>query len=359
MLDLYPYNHLVPWVSLVVAHLVVLLGFGLPLTICLVGLLRHGALARRLHRDAASGAKSPTTIPRRDTMLHGTVEPIANTTPLTIEITQRLGQDPQDGENLAWLEQSRELRTAPFYLRMASGERLRVEPDDHHTKLAGMSLEETDELDAYTRLRRGSLKVGAQVYLRGSLVRGDDPSAGFRGAAALVLRPAPELVISTAPLDALARQRARRFALGLLGIAFFSSSSFLLFDALRLLYCGVPVRAEVTRLRMGSHKDSDGDRVKDHFARVRVAAGEPHAGHVFEQEVWPSDYPRLKVGSAVTARIVAGQPQTAQLGRLPSFHLISLVPLFLALMFVLTCFSYARRRVAYWDGLLHEPVGNS
>jgi len=156
----------------------------------------------------------------------GPVDALAarSSAPLAIELLQRGTEwslkGPDRGWQYRWTELSRRTLAQPFYLELASGERVRVEPDDR-TLLAD-DITSSDivavggDSDERLRRRRLELRPGQTAYLSGVLEHGHDPAfagrGGYRdGGDGLVLRPPQDgpMVASSAPLTREHRQRAR------------------------------------------------------------------------------------------------------------------------------------------------------
>lgn len=342
MIDLYPYHHLPPLWAAVAAHVAVA-GFLLLILVALVAHLRHRRRAARL------AARVPVTelSPSDEALVYGTVEAGADVTPVTVEITQRLRPNPESPERRkAWLESARKVTGHPFHLRLPTGQRIRVEPDAN-TVLIDPTLEMI-EGDSDTRVRRAELRDGAEAHVLGAIVKTSDPEAGFRGGSALVMRPGPTMVVSTVGLGYSARMRARQYAWATAAACLFGATSLLLLGYFRMLYSGVTVEAEVTQLRVVSTPKDDGGATSDRIVQLRIASGQPHAGHVFEQEIWESDYGRLKRGMVVPARLIVGVPDSARLGGRASFWIVFVIPVFIGLILAAAVVGLTSRRPAGW-----------
>lgn len=342
--SVYPYLHIVPWLCALAVHLVPA-AMALLAATTLARLVRHARAARRLDARAPD---TEVTI-GRTVVLHGIVEAPA---PVTVDITQQREPHPRDPEELAWVESRRAVTAVPFPLVLASGARLRIEADGS-TTLVGPPLQ-TVAIDERTRLRRAQLVAGDTATVEGTVATGTDPTALFRGAVAPVLR-GPGLTIWTiAPGEP---HRRRAIAHGVtLGVIAVLLTVAALFSAgpLRLRWSGVPVTAEIIDLGIETQRSSEGDDVR-HILRARILPGQPGAGRIVTEEIWASDYRRLRRGMHLSARVVPRAPATARLGEEPTFPAATLVPLLMGLIVALVLVVRARRhQTGWWEPPLVE-----
>ncbi|AGP35486.1 hypothetical protein [Sorangium cellulosum] len=160
----------------------------------------------------------------------------------------------------AWTETGRKVRAHPFYLRHASGARVRVEPGEDVMlvdALDGMIL-----VDRTKRVRVAELVPGEEAFAFGELRRAPDPEApplGYRERAQgyVLVRPRRRrMLLSSEPFgEQFARKAAFRLRwaiiAGVASLAF--NAAFAPFHARRWL--GETVEVRVTQLR-----ESDDDR---------------------------------------------------------------------------------------------------
>ena len=148
---------------------------------------RHLRLAREAD-DAQSRADRP--LAAGDAVLAGTVLDEGEGAAVTVRIHQRGEEKSRKGRwNHEWTETHREVTARPFHVVLASGERVRVEPDERVflvDKLDGI----TKDPEGNKRCRSATLTRDERVYVTGTLVRAPNPPPGASGdaAAALVMR---------------------------------------------------------------------------------------------------------------------------------------------------------------------------
>ncbi len=321
-----PEDHLGPWSSL----LFVELELGAYLLVLCLGLI----LAQRWKRRARSADASfdpavPLTPGER--VLHGKVEHAANE---ELAVRVEVYQDGTEGESsgtwsTSWKEAYRRVKVHPFYLRHASGQRIRVEPSEDVTLV--------DEMDGVIRVnlarrvRFAELTPGEEIFAHGQLEQSTDPEAGgYRGGgSALVLRPRRDgqLLLSSEPLGERFRRRQRHHrgfavaaALLLVGANLFVVSYF------ASLAAGVPGRARITDLKHIDNSDSDGE---SHTYRVWLDLQTPRRA-AFTDDVSASLFKRLRVGMELPARhtptLVIG---STRVGAGATYHGGLLLPLLL------------------------------
>lgn len=344
--DVIPYLHLVPWLSVLLAHVVPAV-FAVLAAIAAVQSVRWARRARRPSDPSAGGHVE----------VRGRVEPIGDGAPIVVRIHQRRAPDPHDTESLAWVETSRDMAAQPFLLHVPSGERIRVEADAG-TTLIGPELE-TAESGQKTRVRVARLEPGTRVAVWCAIVQGNDPTASFRGAPAPVLA-GPSLVVSTIALGATERSRAAFHALALAGTLVLGAASLPLLGVLWRTYAGETVRADVTRLRVIAPADTEDDASKRHLVRVRIAPGQEHALVAFNEEIWESDWLRLRRGDHVYARVVRGHPSATSLGRHATIAVGPVALALIALLLAIVLLIAARRhRSGWWEAGLVVERGHS
>ncbi len=212
-----PFSHLliwpVVWVWLVCVGL------------CLLGRKRHQKLAKAA--DEAVNAQDDKPLWAGQRYLSGVVEYAADERmAVDVRVTQRGSEHKtKHGWKHKWTEISRSTEARPFYVRLNSKERVRVEPG-HSVFLVddpdGMVWE-----DKFGRMRVARLSPGERVVVEGTLAKGPDPEqqerGGYRGAEpSWVMRPLRDgkMHISAEPLGHRHRLRAEMFASSARMIAF-------------------------------------------------------------------------------------------------------------------------------------------
>lgn len=206
-----PFSHLliwpVVWVWLVCVGL------------CLLGRKQHNRFAQAA--DDAVNAQDDKPLRMGQRYLSGVVEYAADERmAVEVRVTQR-GSEHQtkQGWKHKWTEISRSTEARPFYVRLNSKERVRVEPGD-----SVFLVDDPDGMvweDKYGRMQIARLSPGERVVVEGTLTKGPDPEqqerGGYRGGeASWVMRPPTDgkLHISAEPLGNRHRQRAAMFASG-------------------------------------------------------------------------------------------------------------------------------------------------
>lgn len=180
---------------------------------CLVQLL----VARDAER-AASAAHDPTTpLEEGARFVAGTVE-FARDERIAVRVTiDQVGEEHHGSKGSVshrWTETDRETEVRPFYLRHASGARVRVEPE-HAEVLLVDALDQEHWTSTHTRRRRAVLSAGEHAIVEGELVRGPDPEdagEGYRSSnVGWVLRPR-DATINISAEDLGRRHALRRWA---------------------------------------------------------------------------------------------------------------------------------------------------
>lgn len=143
-----------------------------------------------------------------------------------------------------WTEKNRRVHLAPFYARLASGRRIRVEPSGE--VLLVDSMDGIVRVDLKKRTRFAELVPGETIYASGQLVRAPDrensvESGGYRNSPdSFVLRPLPPnpMLFSTESLGARFRERGlfhERAAKWIAAVALFIHAALFGFHARRYL----------------------------------------------------------------------------------------------------------------------------
>lgn len=221
----------------------------------------------------------------------------------------------QDGEETEssgvwshkWTEKNRRVSIEPFYLRIDSNSRIRIEPT--RDVLLVDSMDGIIRVELTKRTRYAELVPGEKMYACGELVRAHDPESpterGYRTSReALVLRPTPKepMLLSTEPLGARFRSRAAfhtRAAAWIGAIAIFCHLMLFGFHARR--YLGQTVDAKITMLDDYTTRDDEGD-ISHHY---RVWLRPPNEA-IFTDHVDASTFARLREGDVVPVRLVPG-----------------------------------------------------
>jgi len=222
----------------------------------------------------------------------------------------------QDGEEtessgtwyVTWKETNRRVIMEPFYLRLATGERIRVEPTAEVfliEKLDGLI-----RVDLTKRIRYAELSPGERVYATGELAKAHDPEGNTPVGAyrsprqGFVLRSPARgtMLLAAEPLGKRFHDRAD----------FYTSSAQLIF-LVALLFHGVffgwharryhsqQTEATVTRLQHKMGTDSEGDPTHDYLVFFTLPNGVR-----LSDEVDSKSFAPLKEGDVLPARYVYG-----------------------------------------------------
>jgi len=204
------------------AAILVVEGLTLGVPLAIAGLL----LVRRRHwralAAAADRARTAAITQAGDTVLHGVVETDGGSPPIRVEIDQ-------DGYHGRWNETARRTAVAPFTLRTAAGDRVRVEPDAH--VLLVRPIDRTIERGK----QRAELSAGDTVYVTGAFQPGSPADGPYREAPRPpTIRPPArgQLTVSSAPPREQFEQRAAYLASKAIGVVFLALAAHCLIDRL-------------------------------------------------------------------------------------------------------------------------------
>jgi hypothetical protein len=285
----------------------------LPLLLVCAALWGWLAARRRAHAGAA---------------LVGTVEDGDATPAIAITIEQRGREwNGRYGWQHEWREVKREVRVRPFWVRRADGEAVLVEPDEGVflvDKLDGI-----EQLDYAVRIRRATLTHGEPVHIVGTLIENRDPEAGaYRGGGARFRLLPPRggrMMVSTEPLDARHRRRARVHAwLGLGAAALLAFLQCLAYGSFNLLRIdGEPVDGEVRTLSHSQkwHCPKHGSCHYDHYYYVLAQFTDERGTHALYDGIAANAYERLADDSdpRVVPFVVSHHfPSLHQIGHAPT-----------------------------------------
>ncbi|MDI3290661.1 hypothetical protein [Polyangium sp. 15x6] len=304
MSDLMSENHLGPLISSFLVDGVGTLGF---LALCAAALLAR-ARKRAEARAAEASFDGDKQLVAGEAVLFGKVER-AEGSETTVRV--EVDQDGEESESSGvwshkWTEKKRRVFVAPFYLRLASGERVRIEPRDDV-----FLVDEMDGLvrvDLKSRMRYAELTPGERVYAAGVLSRAPDPeaqpTAGYRsGGEGYVLRPprSGRMLLSSQPLGERFHERARfhaRWAGTILLVAISFHVAFLGYHVRR--WAGTDTTATIFKL---DHYVTKSDDTVTHHYRVWLS---PRDGISVDDEVEPEDFAWMHEGQIVPVRLVEG-----------------------------------------------------
>lgn len=205
-------EHLSPfWSSLLID------GFGtLAIGIVVVIVLRRRTAKLREAQAADRAADTQRQLAVGPCILSGKVDYAQGSKwAVRIDVDQEGEESESSGTwSFKWTEKNRRVHVAPFYVRLASGQRIRVEPT---TKVRLVdAMDGVVRIDLTKRTRYAELVPGETIYAVGQLVRANDPEnigdgGDYRNApGSLVLRPllTEPMLLSSEPLGDRYRERA-------------------------------------------------------------------------------------------------------------------------------------------------------
>lgn len=236
--------------------------FGVGLVLWVLVMVALAIRATMQARASTREVTDPNALRPGDVLLPGVVElaPGESGPPVSLTIHQH-GEErrTKNGYYVAWKETSRTALSRPFYLRLVSGMRVRVEPGQDVHLIDAME-EPSRQPGSPMRARTAMLAPGEAVWLGGSLGQGMDPhllayapqpSAGYREATGqhLVLRPGRggRFFASSEPVEARFKKRATFFAVwAVVGVLVGAVYHYAQSDYHQLRLYGVDVQARVT-----------------------------------------------------------------------------------------------------------------
>jgi len=269
ILLVYENNHIDPSLS----HVFVILlnvGFWLLAAFC----LRKMMQSRRKAREAKllEDAHAPLALGNR--FVSGTVE-LARGEARAIDVTITQSgrqQKTKNGHSHSFTEVHRETRARPFYLRHASGARIRVEPP--RDVLLVDELDQFEWHERNTRRRRAELVPGEWAVVEGVLEEGSDPEAdpspvGYRTAPnrGHCMRPPREgrMEVSSEHLSRRHELRARLFLKTIFAVVLTATlGNVFLFGYWDRVIEGKDVVADLTKKDIYTTRDSKG-RTTTHY----------------------------------------------------------------------------------------------
>ncbi|WP_438037645.1 hypothetical protein [Sorangium sp. So ce128] len=284
-------------------------------TACLLVLAALALRLSRRQRRAAARAEASfmpgAALAPGEAVVVGTVEREQGAdVAVRVEVEQEGSESETSGVwTHQWVETGRKLRVHPFYLRHASGARIRVEPGEH-VQLVD-ALDGMIRVDLTRRVRVAELIPGERVFAIGELRRAPDPEAqaqGYREQAQGYLLVPPRggrMLLSSEPLgERFARRAAfhQRWAITAAVASLVFNMAFAAFHARRWL--GETVDVRVTQLQ----ENEDGDHTR--FEVTMRGEG----GAAFSDEVSHGAFARLREGETVKARYVPSWSSASAIG---------------------------------------------
>lgn len=302
-----------------------------------VALWRHQRRRAQQARDAFEGSG---ILEVGETVVRGTVAfAVGGEHALRVEVDQEGTESKSSGSwSHSWTESDRRVLVAPFYLEHATGERIRVEPTQEAHLMD--DLDGVIFVDRTKRKRFAELIPGEQVIATGHLSRGHDPEVsgqGYRGGCdGWVLRPPSSgaMLLSTKPLDAPFRHRARNYSIMAITITVLALvGHVLLLPYHQRVVVGEPITAMVTGRHMTT---STNEGTTTHYYHVTVSSQQPPL--TLSRAVSQEAQNALVEGSHVPVLYVISRPASSQIGHTPTAHRD--IALFLAIAISILSFGF-------------------
>jgi hypothetical protein len=297
-------GHIGPVQSMLFVDVVGTIGLLVVAAIALRRSLRQSRAAARTSRDAA--------LAPGEAVIAGAVElEEGASVAVRVEVDQQGTESEESGVwSHQWIETDRRSRVRPFYLRHASGARVRVEPRADVTLFN--ALRGLVRVDLTKRVRVAELTPGDKVFVFGELhPEAQTPGHPPRGHGYTLVPPREgRMLVSSEPIaEAFARRAAfhRRWAVVAAASALTFNAFFASFHARRFL--GETVDVRVTQLREYDDKDDN-----EHFSVTMQGAA------LFSDEVSRSDFRRLHEGDQIQVRDVPSWRSAAAIGSHATAH---------------------------------------
>jgi len=318
-----------PTLSLIVVAAVGLVGC-LSLVLVAIGLLREAAMRARAAKAAETDAEKRKLEPGY-TVLYGQVETDDALPAVSVRIRQIGSQHPgKRGLQHVWTEIERQIDARPFFLRLASDERVRVVPgnDVFLVDVLGVASDGVElpmGVGPPRRVHTAQLSHPDFAYACGTLVPPVAASA-YRGAEdGYSLHPwQGKMLLSAEPLEARYVRRAR-FHLGWLVacIAAFLFTNGIVFGGYWLeLVCGRPVTAQASSVRTWTTRGKYGPI--RHYG-IEASATLDDRPITLTSETSYAVYAHVVPPAPVPFLVVPFHPKTHDIGMRPTLDVLSCV----------------------------------
>lgn len=353
VVNVYPNNHIDPPLS----HAIVW-----PLFIawiaCLIVCFRQRSQALRTAAEADASVREGAPLEAGARFISGAVE-YAEGEPCAVEVhVQQAGSEYKVKNSIRhrWSEIGRTTRAHPFYVRVADGRRVRVEPGSDV-----FLVDEPDEMEWIERMRRtriARLSPGEKVIVEGELHRAHDPEsreATYRtDGRGWVMRPPSDysLHVSTEPLGVRHRLRAKAFRnaiAGLLVCGLVGHAALASYYA--RVFTGARTTADIAVRDSYVSRDSKNRRV-DHY-RLFLSLTWPEQ-IMMERELDYVDWQSVRKGQTLYFRHVAYWPSASNPGAGSSLHASALVIMLLAATAGVAVYTAAKSHHRWYEGKLED-----
>lgn len=329
----------------------------LPATLALAAVF---CWARDRLRAVRARAAEESNAPLKDgqTVIRGTVELARGAShAVRVEVEQLGFESCSKGKwSHRWVESDRRTLTHPFYVRVASGQRIRVEPSADVNIID--DLDEVVRVREDVRIRAASITPDEEVFVFGMLGTGPDPEQAdtYRNAGqGPVLRSPASSGMLIATASPAGRFRASAFVHGLWAVGFA-----ILLAVLQLVHvmhtvrvtAGQPATGAVVSKRTFTTKGSKG-KVYHHF-ELKTRGPD---GASFDEEIEESAWQPLKAGDPIAMVHVPGRRGYEILGDRPTVHVaVAIVPLVLITLLAVA-YWFSRQAIRPWYERNVEDTG--
>lgn len=317
----------------------------------LLGARRATAMAERMEMSTSSLYEGARFVAGYVELAHGQEAAVHVT--ILQEGTQT---QAKRGWSHKWTEIQRDVFVTPFYLRMANGDRVRVEPP-----VDVMLVDKLDQIESLTatkRQRRAELTPNEYAVIEGRLERGADPelqstSTTYRNAVATgwVMKPDKRrgMSVSTESLSRRHELRAQAFGKVAVWVLLSSLGALLVpWPYYTRLVLGRNVYAEYRGKE--TYIDMSGKKRRNAYG-VLVSYEDPaypERSYISRNEISHRDFPRLPTTKDryIWLRYVPGRDWATCLGRGTSVHALSMIAstYLVAVAFFITAGTWRRRR---------------
>lgn len=322
---------------------------------CLI--YRAGSLRQAREADAAFDEHAQLVAGSR--FISGRVEFAEGSTSAVMVHVEQTGSETKNKNSWShrWTEWNRTVHAAPFYVRRANGERIRVEPGKDPLLVDDPDRVIWKSREARTRI--AALTPNEPVIVEGVLTRGHDPesqqAADYRSTAhGWIMVPArgERMHLSTEKLGDRHRKRAHGFSKALvilMACLGFVSLLFVTYE-IRLLY-GEDTCAEVTRKEVRTSRDSKGRTTNHYEVNLRVAGpGQP----VLTRELDRSDWNQVTYGDILAFLHVPIFKSASSPGSGASAHVASIIFAIIAALVGIVTFVMNRNHRRWYEGKLED-----
>ncbi len=287
-------------------------------------IVREYFAARKASALAAASADALGELRAGIRFVTGTVE-YAKDCAFAVQVTIQQSGSEEESEGSyshAFTETSRKTNANPFYIKHASGKRIRVEPQGADVVLIDQ-LDQLHWVEKERRSIRAELTPNERVIADGELCEGHDPEAnssttGYRESLkGWVLKPRDHrLQFSTESLARPHELRAKAFRKSFVVIAFIAAAMQVPLSPYHLrAFSGQQIQA--TYLRRSTWQTDSDNGPSTHYGVEFTSPLSPRLNQVEREEIDSSDYRELDdhLRASIWVQYVPGYPVATALGR--------------------------------------------